>query len=255
MKKNIFLAIALAAMSLTVVQQVQAQTQQQQRELEQIARRSINGISPQDRQRVIQIMTDVYAAQGMSRQQAASLAEMAANSMFSDATNETTPEQQRQFAEQEQRLRDFEQGQQQRPPNNTWPPARTFARYGRAIQKPSVSFDGNFEVNGEELTITINHPNWDRFQDFTQAEITAICRVFEAEFGTAYPAGTYNEGKIWREDVIKGSPALLYRQDPKRRNTADTSYSIVLEIKPLSSAGKILGIQIVMKPEVNHSAQ
>jgi hypothetical protein len=68
--KIIFVVIALVSMSLTVMPQVQAQSQRQEQELEQIAKRSVNGLSPQDRQRVVHIMTDMFAAQGMSRRQA-----------------------------------------------------------------------------------------------------------------------------------------------------------------------------------------
>ena len=94
MKKNIFLLLALLVIGLALVTQVQAQTAAQQQELEQIGRRSMNGLSPQDRQRVVQIMTDVYIANGIPGQQAAQLAELAADSMFTN--NDTiTPEQQR----------------------------------------------------------------------------------------------------------------------------------------------------------------
>jgi len=92
--KRILTVIAFLAMVTAVVPQVQAQTRQQQQELEQIAQRSVNGLSAQDRTRVVQIMTDIYVAQGMSRSQAASLAEMAADTMFSDATNQPPTQQQ-----------------------------------------------------------------------------------------------------------------------------------------------------------------
>jgi hypothetical protein len=111
--KKIFMVIALAAIAFIVVQQVQAQTQQQQQELEQIARRSMNGLSPQDRQRTIQIMTDVYVAQGMSRQQAAQFAEMSAESMFTTDVGEMSAEKRQMFEEQQQKIADYEQQQQQ----------------------------------------------------------------------------------------------------------------------------------------------
>ena len=94
MKRIFTLAITLMVIGLVVVPQVQAQTRQQQQELEQIAKRSVNGLSSQDRQRVIQIMTDVYVTQGMSQQQAAQFAAMAADSMFtSDVGNMPPPQQ------------------------------------------------------------------------------------------------------------------------------------------------------------------
>jgi hypothetical protein len=109
--KKYFLAIILVIMA--ILPQVYAQTAQQQRELEQIAQRSMNGISPQDRQRTVQIMTDVFVAQGMSRQQAAALAEMSADSMFSTDVGEMSAEERRMFEEQERRIADYEQGQRQ----------------------------------------------------------------------------------------------------------------------------------------------
>jgi len=54
-----------------------------------------------------EILTDVFVKQGMSRQQAAQFAETAAGSMFTTDVAEMTPEQRRQFAEQEQRLNDM----------------------------------------------------------------------------------------------------------------------------------------------------
>jgi hypothetical protein len=107
MKKAFWVLIALVVVGLAAVQ---AQTKQQQQELEQIAKRSMNGLSPQDRQRVVQIMTDVYVAQGMSRQQAAQLAGMAADSMFSDYQEDA------QSAEARGRVQ--EQQQQNRSPGN-----------------------------------------------------------------------------------------------------------------------------------------
>jgi hypothetical protein len=110
--KKIFMVIALATMSFAIVPQAQAQTQQQQQELEQIARRSVNGLSPQDRQRVVQIMTDVFAAQGIPRQQAATLAEQNADSMFSTDVGKMSAAERQQFQEQEERLRYFEGAEQ-----------------------------------------------------------------------------------------------------------------------------------------------
>jgi hypothetical protein len=139
MKKIFALAVALLAIGMTVAPLAQAQTAAQQRELEQIAKRSVNGLSPQDRKRTVEIMTDVYVKQGMSKQQAASLAEMAANSMFTNDVGGMTSEQQRQFAEQNQAIDDFEQRQRQpqqqqqaaQPGDNAgWPSAAWFRQYG-----------------------------------------------------------------------------------------------------------------------------
>lgn len=140
MKKILFF-IALAVTVLAFVPQVQAQTRQQQQELEQIARRSVNGVSAQDRARAIEIMTDVYVAQGMSRQQAAPLAEMAANSMFTTDVAEMSPEDRRRMEEQQratdqQRTQDLadvrnsQQQQQQLGENAGWPNAAWFRQNG-----------------------------------------------------------------------------------------------------------------------------
>jgi hypothetical protein len=137
MKKILFLVITFMVIGLAVVS---AQTAAQQRELEQIAKRSMNGLSPQDRQRTIQIMTDVYVAQGMSRQQAASFAEMAADSMFTADVGEMSAEERRQFEEQNRAIDAYEQQQRrpqqqaQTPPqlgdNAGWPSAAWFRQYG-----------------------------------------------------------------------------------------------------------------------------
>jgi hypothetical protein len=194
-------------------------------------------------------MTDVFVAQGIPRQQAAALAEQNADSMFSTDVGGMTPEQQRQFAEQNQAIDDFEQRQKPQPPNNRWPPAQTFARYGRTIQKPAVTFNGEYEQNGEELKITIRSPGYYQFKGFTKAEITAICRVFEAEFGSTYPVGTYNDGKNWRDDVIDGRAAHgIEKSDPKHKNTAAMLYWIELDIQPQNSGDQILGLIIVIRP-------
>ena len=155
LKKNIFLSLALLMVGLAVVPQVQAQTQQQQQELEQIARRSVSGLSPQDRQRVVQIMIDVFIAQGMPRQQAVAMAEMSADSMFSTDIDEMSPEQRRMFEEQErslaeleQRQRQPQQPQQQRQPgeNAGWPAAQLRERGLANLQQPTgtqASYNGN----------------------------------------------------------------------------------------------------------------
>jgi hypothetical protein len=160
LKKSVFLVAALFLIGVTVVS---AQTRQQEQELEQIARRSMNGLSQPDRQRVIQIMTDVFVAQGIPRQQAITLAEANADTMFSDSDNQMTPEQQRMFAEQEEQIKAFEQRQQEaqrqaqqpRQPQQPqqpgekagWPPAAAFQSYFKlpALRQPagtSVRYDG-----------------------------------------------------------------------------------------------------------------
>ena len=183
-KKSIFLAIALMVVGMTVVQ---AQTQAQQQELEQIARRSVNGLSPQDRQRVIQIMTDVYAAQGMSRQQAATYAEMAADTMFSTDIGEMTPEQRRQFEEQERRLAEDEQRrrqpqqpQQQQLPGDTagWPTAQlrdcglSNLRQPAGIQ-PSYNINTGFRYT---LVVFMTGANENTLQDIKRQIETAAGR-------------------------------------------------------------------------------
>ena len=108
MKKLILLFINFIIIGLSVLS---AQTAAQKQELEQIGRRSMNGLSSQDRQRVIQIMTDVYIANGIPRQQAAQLAELAADSMFSD-NDAITPEQQRLIDGEIQRQADTDRQRQ-----------------------------------------------------------------------------------------------------------------------------------------------
>jgi transposase len=155
MKKVFVLAIALVAVGLTAVQ---AQTRQQQQELEQIAKRSMNGLSPQDRQRVVTIMTDVYVAQGMSRQQAAQIAEMSADSMFSDYQEDAQSAEARRMVEEQQRrdelgnrerqqqLQQLQQQQQQPGQNAGWPAAQLRERGIANLQQPSgtqASYNGD----------------------------------------------------------------------------------------------------------------
>jgi hypothetical protein len=175
MLKKSILAIALLAVGLAVVPQVQAQTRQQQRELEQIAMRSMNGLSAQDRQRVIQIMTDVYVAQGMSRTQAAQFAEMAADSMFTSDVGEMSAEQRRQFEEQERSLAELEQRQnqpqqpqpqQQKQLGETagWPPASAFQTYYKLspLTQPAgtiVRYTSENEFRNLEIYLTGGNSN------------------------------------------------------------------------------------------------
>jgi len=188
LKKSIFSLLVLMAMAFVVAPQVQAQTQAQQQELEQIARRSVNGLSPQDSARVVQIMTDVYMAQGMSRQQAASLAEMAANSMFTTDIGEMTPEQQRQFAEQDQRVNDFnrqqqqpQQAQQPQPQRQQqqiqgetagWPAAAAFTnRKLSNIRQPAgtqARYTGSLQDTNGRLEIYLTGANQNTVQEIRQ---------------------------------------------------------------------------------------
>ncbi|MDR1972213.1 MAG: hypothetical protein LBQ46_09865, partial [Treponema sp.] len=145
MKKTLLMIIVFAVMGMTAAAPlVQAQTQQQQQELEQIARRSMNGLSPQDRQRTIQIMTDVFVGQGMSRQRAVTLAEMSADSMFSSDVGEMSAEERRMFEEQNQAVGDYEQRQQQPPQqaqtlqlpgaNTGWPSTAVLGKYTASLR-------------------------------------------------------------------------------------------------------------------------
>ena len=242
LKKGLLLVVALMVIGFVITPLVQAQTAAQQQELEQIARRSINGLSPQDRQRVIAIMTEVFMAQGIPRQQAATLAEANADSMFMTDVGEMSSQERRQFEEQGQRVQGFEQQQRQlQQANNTWPPAQAFARYGRAIPRPSFNFNGSYEQSGEELKIILEKVN---YQQFTQTELTEIARLFEAEFGTTYPAGTYNSGRNWRNDFLQGSPVQISKDDPQRRNTSTMIYGIELRLEAVS----LMSVQIVITP-------
>jgi hypothetical protein len=132
MKRKIFWAVALLAiLSITAAAPlVQAQTKAQQQELEQIGKRSPDGkLSPQDRARAIQIFTDIYVDQGLTKQQAASFAEMSVNAMFTGLTQdqqqqandarkgfEQAQEQQRQneLAEQQRQKQEEERQRQER---------------------------------------------------------------------------------------------------------------------------------------------
>jgi hypothetical protein len=178
--KRLFMVIALAAMGMTLVPQVQAQTQQQQQELEQIARRSVNGLSPQDRRRTIQIMTDVFVAQGMSRQQAASLAEMSADSMFTSDVGEMSAEERRMFEEQNRAIEHFEgtderarqaQEQERRQreeqanyPGNVrgWPAASLFQKQGvPALRQPAATNASYTDADWGRLTVYLTGGNAD----------------------------------------------------------------------------------------------
>ena len=264
MKKIFVLAITLLVIGLTVVQ---AQTQAQQQELEQIARRSVNGLSAQDRQRVVQIMTDVYVAQGMSRQQAASLAEMAADSMFSTDVGEMSPEERRQFQEQERRLQQYDQGrndplvrQQEQASRDFaegrisyaeymrrssetdgWPTAQAMARFGNKVTRPTGNYNFTHILNGEELRITIGKTN---NQNFTQAEARTLYNHFLA-FGDVHRVYT----GFYRPSVdsfISNGSAIIMFQDPQRPTTASARDMIEIEVRYERNGGP--HVTVVMKP-------
>jgi hypothetical protein len=194
MKKNFVLTIALMALGLAFVW---AQTQAQQQELEQIARRSMNGLSPQDRQRVIQIMTDVYVAQGMPRQQAAALAEMAANSMFTADVGEMSPEQRRQFEEQDQSIQAWEQRQnqpqrpqpqqpQQRGEIAGWPTAAIFRNWDISNMRQPAGTQSSYTYNGNDrLVIYLTGVNSNTLQELKRQIETALKKQMEGE-GSRY---------------------------------------------------------------------
>jgi hypothetical protein len=121
----------------------------------------MNGLSPQDRQRTVQIMTDVFVSQGMSRQQAASLAEMSADSMFTIDVGEMSAAERRQFEEQdrsiaelEQRQRQPQQPQQQSQPgaNVGWPAAQIRERGIANLTQPAGT---QASYNGSEYWVEI----------------------------------------------------------------------------------------------------
>ena len=246
LKKGLLLVVTLLVVGFVITPLVQAQTAAQQQELEQIARRSMNGLSAQDRQRVITIMTDVYVAQGMPRQQAASLAEMAAGSMFSGDVGEMSPEQRRQFAEQDQRLQQFDQGQQQRETDASlaadfsagrigqdvyfarssvpvgWPSAQAMARFGTRITRPQGNF--THTIDREEVTIYIMKTD---YRNFTEAEARVIYSHFLA-FGDSHPVYTGYRPSV--ESFISDGEASILYQDPQRPTTSSVRNMIQINI-------------------------
>jgi len=256
-KKIILLAIALMMVGLAVVPQVQAQTQQQQQELEQIAKRSMNGLSPQDRQRVVQIMTDVFVAQGMSKQQAATLAEANADSMFSNDIGKMTPEQRKQFEEQERRLAEMEKplaeriaaAQREAGRNPGWPAANAFSRYGFTIGQPKDLGDPVFSwvKNGDELTIYIEAKGGYSLKPeemfFSDTVLQKVERL------VASVAGKFDN------NLSNDSYRYYERSDPQRKNTATAKYWIHTVVQPGRTGGKLAGIIIILKMGEAHGAQ
>jgi hypothetical protein len=191
LKKHIFVLAALLVIGMVIIPLAEAQTQAQQRELEQIAKRSVNGLSPKDRQRVIQIMTDVYVAQGMSKQQAASLAEMAANSMFSTDVGEMTPEQRREFEEQDRMLQDFEQRQnqpqqvqkpqqpQQQGETAGWPAAAMFRNWNISNMKQPAGTQSSYTNSNYKLEIYLTGANSNTLQELKRQIETSLKKQME----------------------------------------------------------------------------
>ena len=181
LKKSIFLAITFLVIGLTVVQ---AQTAAQQRELEQIAMRSVNGLSAQDRQRVIQIMTDVYVSQGMSRTQAAQFAGIAADSMFTSDIGEMSAEQRRQFEEQERSFAELEQRQNQPQPQQQrqlgetagWPTATILREFGLSnLRQPAGTQSSYTNEYNRVVTTYLTGTNANTLQD-VKRQIETITR-------------------------------------------------------------------------------
>ncbi|MDR3173281.1 MAG: hypothetical protein LBU19_03435, partial [Treponema sp.] len=117
------------------------------------------------------------------------------------------------------------------PGTEGWPASQAFRRYGANISKPSGTYVVSHERDSNNLTIHI----WKNFvvrgivgettQNFTEAEVLAICRAFEPVFGA-----TNDNGQIWRNEVTRVGRADRAIQDPQRRNTSTTRYSIYLTV-------------------------
>jgi hypothetical protein len=261
-KKSIFLAITLMVVGLAVVPQVQAQTRQQQQELEQIAKRSVNRLSPQDRQRVVQIMTDVFVAQGMSRQQAAALAETSADSMFSKDVGQMSAAERQQFAEQEQRLdymnkplnERIADGLRAAGKNPGWPPSRAFSRYGFTLKQPKDLGDPIFswveetdESGGPKLTIWIQAKG--SFSLNANEMFFSETVLQKVEKLVASAAGTFDK------NASNNSHSYYERTDPKRKNTANAKYFISTVVQPGRSAGGLVDITITLTTGEAHFGQ
>jgi hypothetical protein len=239
--KNIFaLVIALVVIGMTVAPQVQAQTAAQQRELEQIAKRSMNGLSPQDRKRVVEIMTDMLMKQGMTRQQAAAFAEANADTLFItdiDETSNVTPEQRQQLEEQEradQRARQYQPPPPARMPGTAgWPAAPVFSRYGKTIAKPNVQGFFSYEKTGDKLVIHIwkTQEGAGSIEHFTGAEYRTVQAAVKSAFGDE------SWGRL---------------PDPQRKNAGGRTYYIEFSLEAISS-GQIMTITI--EPGSNEDVQ
>ena len=124
------------------------------------------------------------------------------------------------------------------PRTEGWPNRQDFSRYGVNIARPTGNYLFSYERSGENLNIYIwknmDTTRGEPTQNFTEAEVLAICRHFEPAFGS-----TYANGSLWRDDVIRGSHSDPSIQDPQRRNTSTMRYSIVLEINWMGNRGVI----------------
>jgi len=250
LKKSIFLVIALLALGVTLVN---AQTKQQEKELEEIAKRSVNGVSAKDKARVVEILTDVFVKQGMSREQAKSFAEMAAANMFTTDVAEMTPEQRRQFEEQEQRLNYLEKPLNERIEdslravgrNPGWPSAAAFKRYGFTLKQPKDLGDlvfswveGADENGGPKLTILIEAKGGYSLKPEEMFFSETVLQNVEKMVASG--AGAFNK------DYSNDSYRYYERADPQRKNTKDYRYYISTVVQPHRSAGQLAGITITL---------
>ena len=216
--KKITMVIILLVIGMVVIPKVQAQTQQQQQELEQIAKRSVNGLSSQDRQRVIQIMTDVYVAQGMSRQQAAMIAEIGADSMFSSDIGEMSATERQQFAEQG-RMPDYLQDgwkpttERQRQPGNTegWPTALLREWEFPNLRQPAgTQASYNSIGNPSRLeTLFLTDSNTNTLQEIKRQIETTLGRQMEGSGQAWYITINRTKGSTVRLN-LEGSQLTLY---------------------------------------------
>ena len=210
LRKSLLLAIAFMVVGLAVVTQVSAQTAAQQKELEQIAKRSMNGLSPQDRQRVVQIMTDMFVAQGMSRQQAAQMAEVSADTLFLtdivETPSEITSEQRRQLEEQQRADQRAQQPQQPQQPAQQqqkqqgevagWP--TQIRDWGFAnLKQPSGTQSSYTVYETRALEVFLTGANANTFQNIKQ-QIDAIAGRKMAGSGNNYTLPGYRSGSSGR---------------------------------------------------------
>jgi len=251
--KKFLTVIAFVAISLLAVPQVFAQTKQQEKELEEIAKRSINGVSAKDKARVIEILTDVFVKEGMSREQAKNFAEMAAGNMFTTDVAEMTPEQKRQFAEQEERLNYMEKPLNERIEdslravgrNPGWPSAAAFKRYGFTLKQPKDLGDlvfswveGANNDGGPKLTILIEAKGGYSLKPEEMFFGETVLQKVEQMMASG--AGTLNK------DTSNDSYRYYERADPQRKNTKDHRYYISTVVQPHRSAGQLAGITITL---------
>jgi hypothetical protein len=210
------IVIALAIIVLTVVPQAHAQTAQQQKELEQIAQRSMNGLSPKDRKRVVEIMTDAFVAQGIPRQQAIAIAEQNADSMFSADVGEISAEERQMFEEQQRAIGDYEQRQKQpqqqqvtQPGDNAgWPSAALFREYGHgklaALKQPAGTTASYSTDGGLVIYLTGGNAN---------AVIQDLARQIETAFKIKAQISDGEHFLSYNPDRERNGPYALIRQE------------------------------------------